>query len=235
MLFCAIEVRTVTASFRNPEFQNFHKSFRLPPPTTLMGLAGAALGLSPKAAQDFFDANPFRVGVRGRSEGMMRDLWKYDTLPGRSVITREMFANSCYYIAFGSHNDGLVHQLKSAFENPVFALTMGSSDSLAKVVAPRLIEQEIEHNEIEDALVENDIVPLVLAQAMKGGEFSFGFNDADPVAYQLPVRFGYESDYGTRRVVQRKLFSFVGPRVKFTDETFTGILVDSIFIPTFNL
>lgn len=53
MLHCVIEIRSVTASFRNPEFQNFHKSFRLPPPTTLIGLAGAALGLSPKSAQDF--------------------------------------------------------------------------------------------------------------------------------------------------------------------------------------
>lgn len=235
MLFCALEIRSVTASFRNPEFQNFHKSFRLPPPTTLIGLAGAAMGLSPKAAQDFFDENPFRVGIAGKSKGMMRDLWKYDTMPGRSVITRELFANSQYWIAFGSPDHALVHRLKSAFESPVYALTMGTSDSLAKVIAPRLIEQEIEHNEIEDALVENDIVPLVLAQAMKGGEFSFGVNDADPVAYQLPVRFGYESDYGLRRVTERKLFSFVGPKVKFVDETFTGIMVDSVFIPTFDL
>lgn len=235
MLHCVIEIRSITASFRNPEFQNFHKSFRLPPPTTLIGLAGAAMGLSPKAAQDFFDLNPFRAGVTGRAEGMMRDLWKYDTMPGRSVITRELFANTHFWIAFGSPDEALVQQIKEAFKNPAYALTMGTSDSLAKVATVQLIEKEDEHNELEDALVEGDIVPLVLAQALKGGEFAFGVNDADPVASQLPIRFGYESDYGLRKVAERKLFSFVGPKVKFVDETFKGVKVDSVFIPTFDL
>ncbi|NJN33797.1 MAG: CRISPR-associated protein Cas5 [Saprospiraceae bacterium] len=51
---CLIQVQSQTATFRNPEFQNFHKSFALPPPTTIVGLAGAALGFDAKAAQDFF-------------------------------------------------------------------------------------------------------------------------------------------------------------------------------------
>ena len=54
MPHCIIELVTQTATFRNPEFQNFHKSFLLRLLTTLMGLAGAAMGLSPKSAQDFF-------------------------------------------------------------------------------------------------------------------------------------------------------------------------------------
>lgn len=235
MLHCIIEIRSVTASFRNPEFQNFHKSFRLPPPTTLIGLAGAALGLSPKAAQDFFESHVFRAGVTGAAMGMARDLWKYDTLPGRSVITREFFADTHYWITFGSNNQDVVLQLKTAFESPAFALTMGSSDSLAKVVKTKLVESETEHNELENALVENDIVPIVLAQAMKGGEFSFGINDEDPIAYQLPTRFVYESDYGVRKVSARKLFSFVGPKVKFIGQSFRGVRCDDVFIPTFSL
>ena len=235
MLYCVIEVRTVTASFRNPEFQNFHKSFRLPPPTTLIGFAGAALGLSPKSSQDFFEKYTFRAGVTGVANGMARDLWKYDTLPGRSVITREILADTHYWITFGCENQEVIFQLKSAFESPTYALTLGSSDSLAKVVKVELIKSDTEYNELENTLVEEDIIPRVLAQAAKGGEFSFGLNDSDPIAYQLPTRFAYESEYGVRKVVVRKLFSFVGPKVKFIGETFKGVLYGNVFIPTFLL
>ncbi len=235
MLHCVIEIRSVTASFRNPEFQNFHKSFRLPPPTTLIGLAGAALGLSPKSTQDFFEKDSFRAGVRGIASGMTRDLWKYDTLPGRSVITREILMDTHYWLVFGSENQEAVHRVKNGFENPVFALTMGTSDSLAKIVKTTMIDSETESNELENALVEDDIVPLILAQAIKGGEFSFGVNDSDPIAYQLPTRFIYESDYGVRKIAARRLFSFVGPKVMFKDEVFRGIQYGDIFIPTFTL
>jgi CRISPR-associated protein Cas5t len=235
MLHCVIEVRSVTASFRNPEFQNFHKSFPLPPPTTLIGLAGAAMGLSPNAAQEFFNQNKIRAGVTGKAKGMTRDLWKYDTLPGRSVITREMFADTHYWITFGCEEEQIVSTLKSAFDCPLYALTMGSSDSLAKVVQTTLVDSDVYFSEVENSLVENDIVQLMLDQAIKGGEFSFGINDVDPIAYQLPTRFVYESDYGIRRVSSRKLFSFVGPKVKFIDHSFRGVGIDSIFIPTFIL
>jgi CRISPR-associated protein Cas5t len=235
MLHCVIKIRSVTGSYRNPEFQNFHKSFPLPPPTTLIGLAGAALGLSPKAAQDFFDTNTIRGGVSGQAKGMARDLWKYNTLPGSSVITREIYVNTHYWIAFGSHNHEMIQQLKSAFEDPVYALTMGTSDSIAKIVKVDIISTESESAELQNTMVENDIVQMMLNQAVKGGEFSFGVNDTDPVAYQLPTRFDYESAYGMRKVSARKLFSFIGPSVKFVDETFTGVRINTVFIPTFPL
>ena len=235
MLHCIIEIRSATASFRNPEFQNFHKSFHLPPPTTLIGLAGAALGLSPMAAQNFFNSNSVRAGITGKANGMSRDLWKYNTLPGSSVITREIYFDTHYWTAFGCQESKIIHQLKNAFENPVYALTMGTSDSLAKVVEVKIIEQESENNELENTLVEGDIIEMMFNQALQGGEFSFGLNDTDPIAYQLPVRFNYDSDYGKRKVSDRKLFSFIGPKVKITGEVFLGVHMDTLFIPTFPL
>ncbi len=235
MLYCVIELKSETASFRNPDFQNFHKTYRLPPPTSLIGLAGAALGLSPKAAQDFFEQEVFLAGVKGYSKGIARDLWKYDTLPGRSVITREILAKLHYRIVFGCESTELVYKIQEAFKNPAYALTMGTSDSLAKVIGTSLIESDTVHSELENTWVENDIVPQILAQAVKGGSFSLGVNDTDPMVFNLPTRFSYESDYGVRRVVSRKVFSLVGPKVSFVDQSFKGILVDDIFIPTFEL
>lgn len=248
MLVVLLPLRSVTASFRNPEFQNFHKSFPLPPPTTLIGLAGAALGLSAKAAQDFFDATPFRAGVCGTSGGMATDLWKYDTLESqkkgskkewRSVINREIYFQNRWWLAFGSDDHSAVERLYKAFQAPHYALTMGASDSLVCVESPRVQLTEIVSTQasVANALVAGDIVQYVLDQAVAaGGSFSLNLSSADPVAYPLPVRFEYESDYGIRRVVKRQVFSFVGPKLQFEGLALEGVTAaDGTFIPLFDL
>nr|WP_295934911.1 CRISPR-associated protein Cas5 [uncultured Dyadobacter sp.] len=233
MLFCTVHLKSVTASFRNPDFQNFHKSFALPPPTALAGIAGAALGLNPKAAQAFLVDDAFEIGVTGLSKGMARDLWKYDTLPGRSVITRELYINSEFHIAFGCENHESVEKLYAAFRSPVYSLTLGQSDSLAKIGRIQLTDKTEQGHTLNHTLVEGDIVPLILEQALLGGSYSLTISQNDPVAYNLPTRFLYESDYGVRRVVARKLFSFVGPAVTIQNRSFKGVRSDDVFIPTF--
>ncbi|MBC7571631.1 MAG: CRISPR-associated protein Cas5 [Spirosoma sp.] len=237
MLCCTIELKSITASFRNPEFQNFHKSFPLPPPTALIGLAGAALGLSPRQAQEFLSTNSFRAGVSGKGQGMARDLWKYDRLSGTgsSIIIRELYVNTHYRIVFGSENHAAVEQLKGAFDQPFYALTLGQSDSLAKVVRTKLTDAVTEGSTLENTLVEGDIVPAILEQVLYGGTFALSLSTSDPIAYQLPIRFAYKSDYGMRTVAQRKLFSFVGPKVTFQNQTFSGVQVDEVFVPLFTL
>ncbi|ADB41979.1 CRISPR-associated protein Cas5 [Spirosoma linguale] len=237
MLCCTIELKSVTASFRNPEFQNFHKSFPLPPPTALIGLAGAALGLSPRMAQDFLDTNQFQAGVSGKGEGMTRDLWKYDRLTGTgsSIILREIYVNPHYRLVFGSDNHEAVEQLKAAFDSPVYALTLGQSDSLAKIVRTTLTDAVVEGQTLENTLVEGDIVPAILEQVLYGGTFSLSLSTSDPIAYQLPTRFNYKADYGMRTVSERKLFSFVGPQVTFQNRTFSGVQVGDVFVPLFKI
>ncbi|AQG80465.1 CRISPR-associated protein Cas5 [Spirosoma montaniterrae] len=237
MLCCTIELKSVTASFRNPEFQNFHKSFPLPPPTALIGLAGAALGYSPRQAQDFFDTNGFRAGVSGKGEGMTRDLWKYDRLTGTgsSIILRELYVNTHYRLVFGSENHAAVEQLRQAFDRPFYALTLGQSDSLAKVMQTTLTDAVTDGRTLENTLVEGDIVPAILEQVLYGGTFALSLSTSDPIAYQLPTRFQYKSDYGMRTVAKRKLFSFVGPKVTFQNQTFPGVQVGDVFVPLFAL
>ncbi|SOD88399.1 CRISPR-associated protein Cas5 [Spirosoma fluviale] len=237
MLCCTIELKSVTASFRNPEFQNFHKSFPLPPPTALIGLVGAALGLPPRQTQDFLDTNGFKAGVSGKGHGMTQDLWKYDRLSGTgsSIILRELYVHNHYWLTFGSENHEAVEQLKQAFDSPFYALTLGQSDSLAKVVCTRLTDEIVDGQTLENTLVEGDIVPLILEQVLYGGTFSLSLSTADPIAYQLPTRFTYKSDYGMRTVSERKLFSFVGPRVTFQNRAFSGVQVGDVFVPLFTL
>ncbi|WP_020602098.1 CRISPR-associated protein Cas5 [Spirosoma spitsbergense] len=236
MLCCTVELKSITASFRNPEFQNFHKSFPLPPPTALIGLAGAALGLSPRMAQTFVDTHQIRAGVSGKGEGLARDLWKYrQTDQDKSIVLRELYVNTHYRLVFGSNDHAAVEQLKQAFDSPVYALTLGQSDSLAKVVKTTLTDAIVDGQTLENTLVVGDIVPAILEQVLYGGTFALSLSSADPIAYQLPTRFTYKSDYGMRSVSQRNLFSFVGPRVTFQNKSFPGVQVDDVFVPLFDL
>jgi len=240
--FC-VEISTQTASFRNPEFQNFHKTLDLPPPTTIIGLAGAALGLSAKAAQEFFDNSPFKIGITGFNKGRTTDTWKYNKrtsgmhmyhpLLDGSVIKRELLIDNQFILCFLSDEEEASQKLYSAFENPVFALSMGNSDSLAKV---KKIESNISltrQSNLKNCLVAGDVVGEVLRNASKNLNFSI-YQTTEPITYDLPTRFNYSSDYGKRTVADISTFSFIGHEMQLNYDV-EGALYENNFIPIFDL
>ncbi len=232
MNYLTIKVLTQTASFRIPEFQNFHKSFVLPPPTTIIGFAGAALGLSAKQAQEFFEKNAIDMGVYGRSQGVAKDLWKYNDFKAGSVIKREIFFLNEFIIAFGANKTWIIEQLRNAFENPVYALTFGTSDSLAKISFINSYK-ETKSDELEHCLIKGDIISEVMENIQNGLEFSI-YSTSDPIVYDLPIAFHYESDFGVRKVIDREQFSFIGRKMKLNVKKH-GIAVDGKFIPVLQL
>lgn len=236
-----IEIVCQTASFRNPDFQNFHKSLELPPPTTLIGFAGAALGYSPLQAQEFFDKSKFEVGIYGSYQGKCKDTWKYNKgirdmrlyNPGLdgSIIQKEFLIFSKFLIAFSSENEDAVQQLNSAFLNPVYALTMGNSDSLAHI---KNIEENIattEADEIENCFVQGNVVDQVMSLADKGN-FGFSIYSNDNLTYDLPLRFEYENDYGRRTVSKIETYSLIGNQMKI-NYNLKGLTYKNHFIPLF--
>jgi CRISPR-associated protein Cas5t len=238
MNYCIVELRTMTATFRNPEFQNFHKTLQLPPPTTLVGLAGAALGKSPKAAQEYFERDQWQLGIWGNSEGYTKDLWKYRTLDSNpekasSIVLREILYDSRWVAVFGCMQKERVEELQSAFAQPVFALTLGSSDSLAKVVSTEVIAESLETRRLGHCLVPGNVMADVEENIVNGMEFSI-YATSEPIAYDLPVRFQYDSDYGIRRVVRRKTLSFIGEPMTL-NYSIAGVLHGELFIPVFPL
>jgi len=248
MEFIVLEILINTATFRNPEFQNFHKTLSLPPPTTIMGMAGAAMGMPPKATQDFFDQSNFKFGVYGMSDGKAKDTWKFPNLKKNSlngfynyhpniaisnVINKEILFNNKFFIAFGSDNTDTVNQLVSAFQNPKFALTLGNSDSLAKIKKIETIQGLSKSNRVRNCIVEGNIIDKVLSNPNKNLEFSI-YQTAEPIAYDLPVRFEYESDYGKRIVSNIKPFSFITAEMILNFEL-QGIEYNNIFIPICDL
>lgn len=239
-----VEIKSQTASFRDPDFQNFHKSLDLPPPTTIIGLAGAALGLSPLKSQEFFDDGDFQIGIYGKYDGRCNDTWKYDRRhtnrgikydPGMdgSVIQKEFLIQNTFLIAFSSANEEKLDALCSAFLSPTYALTMGNSDSLAFVKSIHKDVENIKRDQIGHCLVQGDIIDEVMRTAPQKMEFSI-YQTSEPITYDLPIRFKYESDYGKRAVSSISTFSLIGEEMKLNFEV-EGLLHKDRFIPLFDL
>lgn len=234
--YLVVEVTCQSCSFRNPEFQNFHKTFELPPPTTVIGLGGAALGLSPKQTQDFFEEG-FEFGIYGSHKGKANDLWKYRKLKSGAfisdILTREVLFENHYNLVYGTSHTEKINKLMSAFENPKYALTLGNSDSLAKIVSLQFIDKTIECDELENCVVAGNLMKEVLDNTEK---LEFSLRDGvDPISYDVPVEFEYERDYGVRKVLSRKEFSFIGPKLYVKGLKKKGIQYKNHQIPIFEL
>lgn len=238
-----IEIRSQTASFRDPEFQNFHKTLDLPPPTTIIGLAGAAMGLSPLQAQEFFESDKIKIGICGSHEGKCSDTWKYNRRTNEmwkynpemdgSVIQKEFLIKNSFFIAFSSSSDQILEALFSGFSSPVFALTMGNSDSLAFVKAIHHDVQTGKSSEVEDCIVEGDIINEVMRLAPEKMVFSI-YQTSEPISYDLPTRFDYDGDYGKRSVSSLSVYSFVGKKMKLNYEL-EGLRHNDLFIPLISI
>ena len=212
MSYLVVPISSQTASFRDPEFQNFHRSLPLPPPATCIGLAGAALGLSPASAQNFFTEGEWEIGIAGTSEGLATDLWKYNNLKvGSSILIREILYGNRFVIVFGHADAQRIHHLREAFARPYFALSCGPSDSICTVDVQGLIAGEggTQAQSLVNCYVDGDIVADTLSAVKEGGSASFSIRTTStPLAQDLPVRFNYETG-GIRMLRQRRLISYV--------------------------
>ena len=231
MKYCIIELKTQTATVRNPEFQNFHKTLPLPPPTTLVGIAGAAMGKSPKDTQRFFEDSTVEMGVYCKNEGVATDLWKYNDFSGRSIILKEVLFHNKVILVYGLEDRSKVNLLMKSFENPIYGLTMGNSDSLAKVISINEETYTTESDTVTHCLIEGDIIEEVFSNASNGLNFSI-YSTSDPVTIDLPTRFAYSDSYGMRSICQRKQFSLITAEMKLNVKK-RGISYKGIFIPLF--
>lgn len=239
----ALEIVSQTASFRNPDFQNFHKSLDLPPPTTIVGLSGAALGRSPLEAQEFFESNDLQIGVNGVFAGKCSDTWKYNkeirdmrTYNPRkdgSIIQKEYLIHTRFIIGFFGEKNDAIEKLANAFRNPKYALTMGNSDSLAFVKNIELNLPQLKSYTVENCMLQGDVLNNVMNLSSKNLEFSI-YDTSDPLTYDLPVKFNYASDYGKRTVSKIGTYSIVRRKMKLNYEI-EGLNYKDLFVPMLKL
>ncbi|MFH1252270.1 MAG: CRISPR-associated protein Cas5 [bacterium] len=233
-----IEAVSVTASFRIPEYHNFHKSLPLPPVTTLVGLTGAALGLSYSDAQQYYADRSIKIGIRGVSEGHYHDLWKALSSKPKNrdtIIQKEYHYLNRYVFAFISETD-TIRQLYHAFRNPHYPTVIGSSDSLLKIINAELIENPTitDDDRFENCLLVGnyiDEVKIDLDNLVVGKEYRYTPLSA-PQVYNLPYSFVFTED-GTRKIKTRKEITFIGMRVK-SESLIPVLKCKDVSIPIFD-
>jgi len=205
------------SSFRRPMDHNYQKTFPLPPPTTLLGLAGAALGLSPEEMWKEGSKIGYLkcTALADRAPGTAKDLWKIrkikqGKIETSAVYTRDLIFFPAYTILYHGEVE-LLSELKKAFDDPVYALSLGREDELVAISENRLLEATSAHPEFSGTFIPIDIrevpegkIKLSLCQE--------GFSPA-PQTVKLPVSFKVDK-IGTRSPERSLTFTFIPLGIK---------------------
>jgi len=220
MYLFTVEGIANTASFRIPESHTFQQSLPLPPITTLVGLVGAALGLSFESAMRFREEKGLRLGVIGKHKGQFRDLWKYHKIKTNEIISdvllREYLSDFRMEMAIGSDDTEVTARVREGFLNPYYALTAGNSDDLLKICMVGQIEflKDSLYSEFQNTVLPGDHTG-VYEPILNLKEIPITETIRAPQVFLLPTAFtfiGHE-----RRVSQKEHFTFVGSPIRLNE------------------
>lgn len=206
-------------SYRQPDFHTYHKSLPLPPKTTIAGMLGGALDLSPEEVNTNWLLNKrLKIGVVGKSQGQVKDLWRIRKYKGKSLnyinspLVREIHYNSEYTLYFECSDHKDYDVLESALGKPKWALSLGREDELIKINSMQLVDLGV----IENTMLTNTVVGFdVNEQGYEIDEdFLLSVIDGNllnlrPVVVRLPISFKYEKDH-SRNATEYQVFSFIG-------------------------
>ncbi|KUJ94965.1 MAG: hypothetical protein XD41_2028 [Desulfonauticus sp. 38_4375] len=148
MKYLILQVKAPQVSFRRPLDLNYQRTLPLPPPTTLLGLAGAALGLSESEIWNEIKWRPLRdLRVSclsncdfGKAKDMMSLLKIKSGKAQRSPYFRELLFNVEYTLIYAGQQE-IIDQLASAFSDPFYPLSLGREDELIELVSINKIDK----------------------------------------------------------------------------------------------
>ncbi|WP_321429121.1 CRISPR-associated protein Cas5 [uncultured Methanolobus sp.] len=144
-----LHVRGLLNSFRDPNTHKIHRTFPFPPRTTLIGLAGAALGISEDTIwQDCKDFKVAVVDISKKSDiggmGKAEDLIKYkkykDNKIETSIFVRELLYKPEYLVYYTSNDENHIDALYHAFLNPKYVLSLGRDDEIISIKSVEKID-----------------------------------------------------------------------------------------------
>lgn len=219
MYLFTVEGIANTASFRIPESHTFQQSLPLPPITTLIGLAGAALGLGFEEAMRFREDNGLYFGIIGKHSGQFRDLWKYHKIKTGEVISdvllREYLVDFRMKLVIGSENEGSLTRVRDSFSNPYYALTLGNSDDLLKICKVGQVEslKGYPSEEFQNTVLLGDHAGIY-EPILDLKNTPITETICAPQVFLLPTAFSFVGK--ERRVSRREHFTFVGSPIRLT-------------------
>lgn len=219
-----VELYSKTASFRDPGAQLYHETLPLPPPSTIAGIAGAALGLSFEEVLTFFKDNGILVGCNGTSNGRGKDLWNYIKIKSgentHAIILRNFLFDMKIEIFFACMKQEPIITLYNAFYDPIYAITLGNSDEIAKICSVEMFEKlHLENRKV----LANTWLPDNYLQKLKIDWDSIKRTKINvtlkpPIVKKLPIDFEFDN-YGARKAVKYKDITFIGENHFLETET----------------
>lgn len=214
-------------SFRQPEFHTYHKTLPLPPKTTVAGMLGSALGISPSQVNEEWLLNErFKMGIVGTNEGEAKDLWqirKYkdsqikDFQKGKvtapyftAVIVRELLYKSHFmlYLSFEKAED--YEFVKKALQSPKWALSLGREDELIKITSIEDMEFtsfKVEHP-YRNTVIAGDIAEINYKLHLEP-DVSGNLLKIAPKTVNLPVSFIIKPDSEVRNGNDYRKFTYI--------------------------
>lgn len=213
-------------SFRQPDFHTYHKTLPLPPKTTVAGMIGSALGISPERVnEEWIKNNRFQMGIVGKNNGKANDLWqirKYEnkqlkayqegneSAPYKTaVIVRELLYSSEFilYLHFEDEND--YELVSSKLQNPEWALSLGREDELVLIKEIRQMNLEEKSNiSFCNTVLPIDFTKTPYEIVLSTQNSSGNLLDEAPKSIKLPITFSYNDD-GAREANEYQQFSFI--------------------------
>jgi CRISPR-associated protein Cas5t len=222
MFMFAVEGHSETASFRVPENLTFHHTLPLPPRITVVGVAGAALGLDCISAGKQIKEQEIEIGVYGFSTGLIKDLWQFSKItrenpPKMDVLIREFLFDFFPTLIFASTTARGLEELRQAFLKPRYALTLGNSDDLFNIeqiseILPVVwsLENRVENvwlpgHHLDKYTPDFDLTSLTFQKSLVA-----------PKSFFLPDEFELKEE---RRIATAKQqYTYIGSPVKLTSE-----------------
>lgn len=215
MELLALTVSAPVASFRRPLDLNYQRTLPLPPPTTLIGLAGAALGLSDR---DLWKSPlaTLKVSVlsqpssrTGGAPGQAQDMWtvlkiKNNRIAERSPYFRELLFYPRYTLLFGGPRD-LLESLKEAFLDPVYPLSLGREDELLWLDEEPRLQPLIP---AETATFYGTAVPGDIREMEARMPLEPGLKAQPPIVETVPLAFTVDKK-GVRQPLRRVPLTFI--------------------------
>lgn len=199
----------------------YQRTYKFPPKPTVIGLLGAALGYEDIQLAQLY--NSILTGIILCSyEGLARDLWGITKLKaGRSaehaVVVREMLHHPIYSLYFApSSGEVRLDDMKAAFANPVYPLTLGRSDELVVVRASKMVNLEPAP---KDACYRNTVIPFDYRKhrhELEKVDTSSELVEL-PQVFRLPMAYSYDKTR-RRKVAKYEVLTHVfGTGLTFKD------------------
>jgi CRISPR-associated protein Cas5 subtype I-B len=178
-------VEGVLNSFRIPLFKKYHKTFLAPPKTVVLGMVSNIMGESEEFYYNLLNSDISVSVVIEDIDGKTKDLWRYRTDKGTSIIRRDRLFKPQYIIYIHSEDLELLNKIENSLRFPKSIPSLGLDDELVNIADIKTVE-----------LVQNGSKEIDSIFMESGEKFNIAVGDGYMIANsgEVPLSFKVEFD-----------------------------------------